>query len=139
MHATITAYKGRLIFNLITRKSVKNELITNLDNKNIPGHIIINTKKNLGISHEALTLLKQINKVKHDDDEGRINWEKSYQGLDSFTWFGMPSDIRKPEDLLGAKTYKIMNYMHIENDVPEGARQAIDKLLKQFKDCLDNE
>lgn len=131
MHAHITTYKGRLIFQLLTRKSIKHEVITNLDNPQSIGHVIINTKKNLGISKEALTLLKTLHKgTKH---VGHLDWSKSHQGLDSFVWIGKANDIRSPEELEASKTYKIMSHIVIENCVPQEAMQAIDQVTKKFK------
>lgn len=130
MHAEITAYKGRIIFNLITRKSVKNEVITKLDKPETVGHVIINTKKNLGISQEALNLLKKINKG--DDFIGHLDWSKKYNGLDSFIWNGQASDIKKPCDVEAAKTYKISSYVLIDNNVPQEAAKAIDSAILKF-------
>lgn len=131
MHAHITAYKGRLIFELKTKHAIKNEVLTTLDKSSVIGQIIINTKKNLGISKEALALLKKIGKTK--EHIGEIDWSKNHTGQDTFIWSGRAQDIKRPEDMLASKTYKIMAHTIIENMVPQGAMQAIDLIEKKFQ------
>lgn len=126
MHAEITPYKGRIIFNLKVKNSIKNEVLTKLDHTTPLSHIIINTKKNLGISKEALALLQKV--AKTNKNLGDLDWSKSHNGLDSFLWVGSAQDIKAPHDVLAAKTYKIMTHVTIDNNVPEGAVEAIDKI-----------
>lgn len=131
MHAHITAYKGRLIFELKTKHAIKNEVLTTLDKSSVIGQVIINTKKNLGISKEALLLLKTIQKAKQH--VGEIDWAKNHAGHDTFIWSGRAQDIKRPEDMLASKNYKIMAHTIIENVVPQGAMKAIDSIERKFK------
>lgn len=126
MHAEITAYKGKIIFNLKVKHSIQEQVLTSQDNKSIDGHVIIDTKNNLGISKEAIELLKKVMKSK--EGNGQLDWSKNALGKDVFGWKGLAQDIRSPEFLMASKKYKLLSFQDIPNNVPEGARQAIDKM-----------
>ena len=131
MHAKITAYKGMLVCELVADKSIDDEVVTTLDNPSTFGQVIMNTEKNLGVSKEALELMKTV-KIGHDD-LGDIDWFSSVKG-DTFGWIGGPYNIVNPANAETARGFKILAHILIENEVPEGAMKAIDAGAGQDED-----
>ena len=125
MHAHVTAYKGLLVLELRVEKSIPNEVVTALDTPGNLGHLIMDSGKNLGVSPEALTLLKKVKKG--SGSLGDIDWFRS--GDQSvFGWMGGPYRIAKPADVEASRQFAILGYVSITNDVPEGAKEAIDNM-----------
>ena len=123
MHAKVTAYKGKLVCELVADKSIENEVVTTIDTPSTFGQVIMNTAKNLGVSKEALELMKTV-KIGRDD-LGDIDWFNSVQG-DVFGWIGGPYNIIDPAEAETARGFKILAHIEIENEVPAGAMEAID-------------
>jgi hypothetical protein len=123
MHAHITAYKGRLVLELLAKASIPDEVATSLDNPGNIGQVIMNTGKNLGVSAEALELLKQVKRG--HDDIGDIDWFRTGDTA-AFGWLGGIYRIADPKQVEGSRTYGIFDYVAIPNHVPQGAMQAID-------------
>jgi hypothetical protein len=128
MHAEITAYKGRIIIELKVKKSIPGEVLTSLDTPRLPGQLVNNTAKNLGISKEALDLLKSVRKG--DGAAGDVDWTRTEEGKTTFGWIGGRCAIFNPETCEGSKRFKVGGYVTIPNEVPEGARQQLDKHSK---------
>jgi len=124
MHAHITAYKGKIVCELLADKSIEGEVTTSLDRPGNFGQIIHDTAKHLGVSAEAMALLKTI-RPGHDS-LGDIDWFGTSDGAASFGWIGGPYNIVDPKKCDASRDYKILGYVEIPNDVPEGAKAAID-------------
>lgn len=78
--ASVTAYKGSLVFELKVNKS-SDEVHSSIDDPGSLGQVILNSGKNVGISAEALELLSQV-PIGHDSIGG-VDWFKS-QDADVF-------------------------------------------------------
>ena len=124
LQAHITAYKGLIVCELLAEKSIDGAVTTSLDNPGCIGQVIHNTAENLGVSEEALALLKAVKRG--HDDLGDIDWFDTSDGKASFGWLGGPYAIKDPVRCEGSSSYKISNFVTIPNDVPEGAKNAID-------------
>lgn len=125
MHAHVTAYKGLLVLELRVEKSIPDEVVTALDTPGNLGHLIMDSGKNLGVSQEALVLLKQVRKG--SGSLGDIDWFRSGDKA-VFGWMGGPYRLAKPADVEASRQFGIFDYVSIPNDVPEGAREAIDNM-----------
>lgn len=121
MKATVTAYKGKLVFNLLAETSDA-----------APGsfgQVIIDTANHLGISKEAYDLLGTIKPGY--DAIGSVDWFESSKGA-AFAWIGGPNAIVDPADpdntsARGYKTYP-GKFIDIPNDCPQGAKDYIDTM-----------
>lgn len=128
MHAEVTAYRGRLVIELKTKKSIPGEVVTSLDTPRCAGQVICNTKKNLGISQEAFALLKEVRRG--DEGAGDLDWSRTGDGQAVFGWKGGRCAIFTPQSCQGSKKFKVGGYVVIPNEVPEGARKQLDQQVK---------
>lgn len=124
MHAKITAHRGILVFDLLATES-SDEVATSLDRPGNMGQVIMNTAKNLGVSAEALQLLRSLKRG--HDSLGDIDWFKTRDGQHAFSWLGAPHALKDPKTAETSRQYHIGGYVAIANEVPEGAKAAIDK------------
>jgi len=125
LHAHVTAYKGRIVMELLATKSIAGEVATSLDSPSSFGQVIMNTKEHLGVSKEALELLKTVKRG--NDSLGGIDWFKTSDGNHAFSWMGGPYQITTPQDADASRSYVVSDhFVEIENTVPEGARHHID-------------
>jgi hypothetical protein len=125
MYAKVTAHRGFLIFELLVDKS-NEEVATNLDRPGNLGQVIMNTKKNVGISDEAMALLKT---VKNSYDAiGDVDFFATVDEKNAFSWLGGPREIKDPKSIEGARnTNWDLPYIKIPNEPPAGAIEVIDK------------
>lgn len=132
MHAKITAHRGFLIFDLLATCSIEDEVATSIDRPGNFGQVIMNTAKNVGISPEALELLKKIKPGR--DSIGDVDWFSSDDGMDNFAWIGGPKAIKdtRDSDLAGSRDYRIREtFVSIPNESDPGAIAAIEEILKK--------
>lgn len=125
LHAKITAYKKLLVIELIAERSIEGEVTTTRDRDGLLGQSIHNTAQHLGVSAEALELLKCVQRG--GDDIGDVDWFRTSDGKATFGWLGGPYAIYNPASSEGSSSYEVLEHVVIPNDVPEGAMQAIDK------------
>jgi hypothetical protein len=128
MHAEITAYKGRIVIELKAKKSIPGEVLTSLDTPRLAGQVVNDTARNLGVSKEALDLLKSVRKG--DCAAGDVDWARTEEGKAVFGWKGGRCAIFSPETCESSRRFKVGGYVTIPNNVPEGARQQLDKHSK---------
>lgn len=121
--ATVTAYKGKLVLELKVDKSSE-EVSTSLDNPGSFGQVIMNTGKNLGVSAEALALLKTV-KSGHDSI-GDVDWFVSDQQGDVFGWMGGAFAIKDPRFCESARNFALRSHVVIANEPAPGAMEFID-------------
>ena len=126
MHAKITAYKGIIVCELIATASVDGQVTTSLDNPGCLGQVIHDTATNLGVSAEALELLRGL--PRGHDDLGDIDWFRTNDGKASFGWLGGPYAIKDPKACETSSSYEVLAHVVIPNEVPQGAKDAIDAL-----------
>ncbi len=122
MHARVTAYRGKLVLELLAKASSE-DVATSLDRPGNIGQVIMHTDRNLGVSEEAIALMKKVRSGR--DSIGDIDWFKSNQG-DVFGWIGGPCALVDAATCEAARGFAVRSYVSIANDVPEGARAAID-------------
>jgi hypothetical protein len=125
MHAEITAYRGRLIIALLVNQSIPGEVTTSQDNPRFPGQMIYDTATHLGVSEEALELMRSLQK---GDDIGDVNWLADAHGKPMFFWRGGRYAVFSPDYCYAATRFKIRKHVSIPNRVPVGARAQLDRL-----------
>lgn len=119
----VTAYKQNLIIETIDEKEDKNFVPVGGTRF---GCVLIETKKYLGMSKEAVTLLKTIKKS-HDAIGDVTTW-KTHDNKDCFGWIGGLKKIVNMEKAEGDREGIIdIKHVTIENDVPSEAQDVIDK------------
>lgn len=126
MHATVVAYKGRLVIELKARKSIPGEVTTSLDHKHLDCQIVTNTAKHLGVSKEALELLKSVRRG--NGAAGELDWSQTQQGHAAFGWKGGRCAIITPEFCEASSQFKVRGFVTIPNEVPEGAKRQLDRM-----------
>ncbi|SNT07616.1 hypothetical protein SAMN06265795_11339 [Noviherbaspirillum humi] len=131
MHAEITAYRGRLVIALLTKRSIQGEVTTSEDSPRFPGQIIHDTAQYLGISNEALRLLRKLKPS--GEDVGDLNWFMNDKGKSVFFWRGGRYAIFSPEYCIAAKDFGIRDYITIPNKVPRGAQEQLDAMPRVHK------
>lgn len=125
IHASVTAYKGILAIRLLTDHSIEGQVTTSLDTPNTIGQVIHNTREHLGVSAEALVLLKAIRKG--PGSLGKVMWFNTSDGKQSFGWIGHGACLIDPFNCLADRDYLVTdNYVLIENEVEEDAKRVID-------------
>lgn len=127
LHATVTAYKGILVLELLAKASIAGQVHSSLDNPDAFGQVIMNTAEHLGVSAEALALLEQI-RPGHDS-LGDIDWFASADGQDTFGWIGGPYALQNPAEAEASRQYRVGKHVVVPNTPAEGACQAIDNML----------
>lgn len=125
LKAKVTAYKGKLVFELLAAGSIVDQVASSIDMPGNMGQVIMNSATNMGISDDALALLKTI--PAGSDAIGDVDWFHSVQGW-VFSWFGAPYAIKDPSDSVGARGFAIRpgQFVSILNETAQGAMDAID-------------
>jgi hypothetical protein len=131
MHAEITAYRGRLIITLLADHSIPGEVISSQDNPRFPGQVIYDTARYLGVSKEALRLLRTLPTCSEEASD--LNWFQINDDKPMFFWRGGRYAIFSPEYCCVAKDFKIREHILIPNRVPAGARAQLDVLPQVHK------
>jgi hypothetical protein len=126
MHAEITAYRGRLIITLLADHSIPGEVITSQDNPRFPGQVIYDTARNLGVSREALQLLRDL--PASSEEVGDLNWFHIDKDKPMFFWRGGRHAIFSPDYICAAREFSIRDHVCIPNRVPADARAQLDAL-----------
>lgn len=128
MQARVTAHRGILVVELVhdpvRERAEQGQGPSNMDRLRDLCTVIRDTGKYLGVSAEALMLLRKVKR-----GIGRIGdfaWYRNDDGKDSFAWMGGPKRLINPEEAETAREYAILAHRIIANEVPEGARKAID-------------
>ncbi|NEX63121.1 hypothetical protein [Noviherbaspirillum galbum] len=130
MHAEITAHRGRLIMTLLADHSIPGEVITSQDDPRFPGQVIIDTSRQLGISKEALQLLRKLNPG--SEDVGDLNWFL-VDDKPMFFWRGGRYAVFSPDYCSVGKDFGVRGHVEIPNRVPAEARAQLDALPRVLK------
>ena len=125
-----TEYKGILVFETLRPEEGQTEDFVPAGDGRI-GCVLVDSTK-LGVSPEAMELLKQVRRS--GDDLGDPDVFKSGNKV-VFGWLGGVFAIKHPDHCEGSSTYDA-NLLErvcqtIENEPPQGAKEAIDKALKK--------
>ena len=123
IHAKVMEYKGVLVCELVAEKSIEGEVHCSLDNPGVFGQIIMNTGRHLGVSKEAFAILQSLKPGQ--SSLGEIDWFTSADS-DCFGWIGGPYALLDPKSIEPSRQYQVGAFVEIKNDVPEGAKDAID-------------
>ncbi len=119
----VTAYKQNLIIETIDEKEDKNFIP--VSGSRI-GCVLMETDKFLGMSEEAFKLLKTLKKS--SDDIGDISAWKTDDNRNCFAWIGNLKKIVNMKTAEGDSSgIADIKHVTIENDVPQEARDVIDK------------
>ena len=121
-HARITAHRGILVVELLPDQ--ENGEATSANKLRNLATVIHDTGRHLGVSEEALALLKMVKRGL--DAIGDFAWFSSDDGRDHFAWLGGPKRLVNPAAVAAARSYAILAHRVIPNEVPEGARKAIE-------------
>lgn len=121
-HARITAHKGILVVELVPDRA-NGEGTSTHKLRNL-ATVIHDTGRHLGVSEEALSLLKLVQRGL--DRLGEFAWFSSDDGKDHFAWMGGPKRLVNPTSVAAARDYAILAHQVIPNHVPDGARMAIE-------------
>jgi hypothetical protein len=125
MKAKVTAYKGILVIEAQEPEKPDPDWVPIGPGK--IGCVLCNTKKNLGVSEEALALLALVKRSR--DAIGDVDWWAADDGTKVFGWLGGFCRILRPTEIEGSRDYTVFreDCIVIPNDVPEEARKAIDQ------------
>lgn len=131
----VVAYKGCLVIvpkdpeKDITNKGPRLWWPTGGTQRNILGCVIGNSKEMLGVSAEAIEVMRKI-QCGHDAI-GDIDWWKCTDGTYAFSWWGSIHRIIKPP-AMAVRGFRVQEgqYNKIVNQVPTAAKKVIDA----FKD-----
>ena len=137
MKVRILAYKGKII--IIPVEPEKDVDVTKVEGGywwptggSKMGCVVGDTKKHLGVSKEALELMRDIEVG--PDDVGDISWWWCADKTCGFSWWGPIYRIIDPDTAVSARGFAISNnphvfdgqYIEIPNDVPRDVVEAIE-------------
>ena len=121
--ATIVEHRGLLLVELRLRRSTPKKVLTELDRGfRGAGHLVLNTQFNLGVSPEALKLLKSVRKGPRA--LGEISWFSDPENYDCFGWLGAACQVLRPERLSASSLWAIGAHQVIANTVSAEVQQA---------------
>lgn len=126
MKVKITEYKGFLVIEPIEpEKDIDNEWWPTGQGR--IGCVVGNSKKNLGVSKEALAVMKGVRK--NWDSIGDLGWWKCDDGTHAFSWFGSIHRIIDPKDAEAARDFRIFENecSIIPNEPPQEAKDKLDE------------
>ena len=86
---------------------------------------LANTGKNLGISKEALAIMKGY--MISMDDLGEVNSFISDDGVHRFSWLGGTKRLVGPKAELSSRGFVDIDHIEIPNEAPAEAVEVIDK------------
>lgn len=94
----------------------------------------------VGVSPEALELLQKVTsdntEVVDGEPDQRMEWNEGPDGWE-FSYAGPPHTYFHPENVQ-TRAFSIGAYVEIENDIPDGAKEAIDfdEMLESLADIV---
>lgn len=129
----VLAYKNILVIDTPEKYWGGTEFFIPNGGSNI-GCLVMDTKKHLGVSKEAMTLLRKIKKS--GDDIGDVMWWEN-EGSCTFGWLGPAIRLVNPDVCEGDNDYAVREgqYVEVPNDkIPEGAKTVIDQMSSRKSD-----
>lgn len=124
MHARVSAYRNRLVVELLITQSIIGEAKTSLDHPGAEGQTILNSKLHLGVSSEALAMLQKV--VPGTEPVGDVFWKQSANGNSIFAWRGGPIAAFHPRLAKGASTFGVGDFFLVPNDPSDKARAVVE-------------
>lgn len=120
--AKVTAYKGNIVIESVALNYVHPKWVPAEGGR--IGCIVGDAENHLGVSEEALALLQKVKKGRVAI--GDLMWFTANDGLSYFGWLGGSCFLVNAAAAEADRDYAVGKYVVIPNDVPEGARKAID-------------
>ena len=135
MKVRVVAYKGRIVI-------VPSEPEKDIDNGWFPtgqdrlGCVLLDTKKNLGVSAQAFALMREIHRSRNPDATGDLAWWATDDGTYVFGWSGSIHRVIHPM-LAEARDFHVTDELRkhfqlIPNRVPRAAMRVIDENPKAY-------
>ncbi|MNL49491.1 hypothetical protein D3C87_1724290 [compost metagenome] len=123
--AKVKAHKGLILCECLSPYSIQDKILLAPDNSAV---MVFNPEQNLGISSEALELLKTLKKS--EDELGHVDWGTDKVGRPYFFWLGSMKTIVDPDECQTAAAFKASDkFVLIANDVSEDGMGAVDQVL----------
>jgi hypothetical protein len=93
------------------------------------GCVLTDTKRRLGVSKEALLLMREIEVG--CDAIGDIDWWRCYDGTYAFSWWGPLYRIINPDDSVSARAFREYHdqCQVIPNNIPEDVLRDVETAL----------
>jgi hypothetical protein len=133
MKVKITAHMGQLVIETTPPFTETDEFFP--DSPTRFGCVVRDTRKNLGVSEEALELLGSI--PPSPDDVGGVMWFASKDGNHNFGWMGGPLCLMDPKEMDGDRDYRVYRdeCVVIPNDPPSEAVVVINRISEKQKEA----
>lgn len=122
MKVKVTEYKGHVVVE--TLKPEADEDFIPVTEPGKIGSVLINTGKHLGISKEALAIMKGY-KVSMDDI-GEVDAWKTDDGKDCFAWLGPLDRPFSAQSELSRNGWADIDYIDIPNETSQWIRKEMD-------------
>lgn len=88
------------------------------------GCVVLDSAKNVGISPEALELLRKI--PRSHDAIGDVDWWKCDDDTCAFAWLGGYRRLINAANASGSRDYVIGPHVVIENEIPDEVKTMLD-------------
>lgn len=126
-HCSLTYYKGHLVTEFHTVESIDNELVSPYDKPGNLGFVVLDVA-HVGVSKEAYEALKTLKRG--SDGLGDIDIFRA-DDKHVFASLGGACTVRKVSKIETSRDWRLSDlaledFQVIENEVPEGAKEAID-------------
>lgn len=125
-HCSITYYNDRLVTEFHTLESIEGELVSPYDKPSNLGFVVLDVG-HVGISKEAYDAMSRLKRGR--DCIGDIDVFYTTDDVYCFAVMGGACGIFNINTAVTSRTYRqarLDQYQLIENEVPEGAKDAID-------------
>lgn len=130
---SVYAYKGKLIFAPSSTKRTRDFVPTEYtDKRSNLGCVVVDSKKHLRISNEALKLLRKIKR--NHDDSGDVDWWMCDDGTAAFSWFGAIFRVMDPTTAEASRDFAVRKNQCtvIPNILPEEIQKGLKNPPKPF-------
>lgn len=125
-HCSVTYYKGHLVVEFHTTESIEGELVSPYDKPGNLGFVVLDVG-HVGISKEAYEAMANLKASRDCIGDVDVFWTSA--GVYCFAVMGGACglfDVRKAQTSGTYRQAPLADYQLIDNDVPEGAKDAID-------------
>ncbi|WP_060734287.1 hypothetical protein [Burkholderia cenocepacia] len=112
---------------MLATQSIPREVKTSLDNPGSVGQNVFDTARNLGVSPQAVELLRKVRIGR--DPVGDLFWKEQGSGRNTFAWRGGVLLALSPESCVASQDFAVRQYVLIPNDavpVPQHLRDMLD-------------
>jgi len=128
----VIAYQGKIVLMPIDpEKGVNEDWWPTSDTRG--GCVIGDSKKQLGVSEEALELMEQVKR--NHDDVGDLGWWKCTDGKYAFSWWGAIYRVINVDGSEASRDFRVHRSQCtiISNDVPQEVKLAFEDEKKISK------